>query len=102
MEIFKHIAPLKAFLKDKQRVGKSVGLVPTMGALHSGHLALIKASGEQNGVTVSSIYINPTQFNNPADLEKYPRTIEKDTEMLNKVGCDALFYPDNAEMYQQK
>jgi len=102
MEIFKHIAPLKAFLKDKQKQGKSVGLVPTMGALHPGHLALVRASKEQNQVTVSSIYINPTQFNNPADLEKYPRTFDKDADLLTKVGCDAVFYPENNEMYQQK
>ena len=101
MEIFKHIAPLKAFLKDKQKHGKSVGLVPTMGALHSGHLALVQASRQQNQLTVSSIYVNPTQFNNPADLEKYPRTFEKDIAMLGEAGCDAVFYPDNAEMYQQ-
>src|SRR5438105_2496615 len=102
MEIFKHIAPLKAFLKDRQKQGKSVGLVPTMGALHSGHLALVQASREQNQVTVSSIYINPTQFNNPDDLEKYPRTFDKDADLLEKVGCDAVFYPENNEMYQQK
>jgi pantoate--beta-alanine ligase len=102
MEIFKQIDPLKAFLKDQRLLGKSIGLVPTMGALHPGHLALIKASKEQNSLTVSSIYINPTQFNNPADLEKYPRTLEKDISLLSEAGCDVLFAPDNNEMYSQK
>ncbi|MFZ6009380.1 MAG: pantoate--beta-alanine ligase [Bacteroidota bacterium] len=102
MEIFKHIAPLKAFLKDLRLQGKSVGLVPTMGALHAGHISLIKAAKAQNDITVSSIYINPTQFNNPADLQKYPRTLENDTQLLQKVGCDVLFCPENDEMYQEK
>jgi pantoate--beta-alanine ligase len=102
MEIFKQIAPLKAFLKDQRLLGKSIGLVPTMGALHQGHLALVDASKQQNSLTVSSIYVNPTQFNNPADLEKYPRTLEKDVQMLEKVGCDVLFSPSNEEMYSQK
>jgi pantoate--beta-alanine ligase len=102
MEIFKQIDPLKAFLKDQRLLGKSIGLVPTMGALHHGHLALIKASKEQNSLTVSSIYINPTQFNNPADLEKYPRTLDKDITLLSETGCDVLFAPDNNEMYSQK
>jgi pantoate--beta-alanine ligase len=102
MEIFKQIDPLKAFLKDQRLLGKSIGLVPTMGALHHGHLALIKASKEQNSLTVSSIYINPTQFNNPADLEKYPRTLDKDITLLSEKGCDVLFAPDNNEMYSQK
>jgi pantoate--beta-alanine ligase len=100
MEIFKEIAPLKAFIKACKQQGKSIGLVPTMGALHAGHLSIIEASKKQNDVTVCSIYINPTQFNNPNDLLKYPRTIDKDTEQLKKVECDVLFYPENAEMYQ--
>jgi pantoate--beta-alanine ligase len=102
MEIFKHIDPLRAFLKDQRLLGKSIGLVPTMGALHAGHMALITASKQQNSLTVSSIYINPTQFNNAADLEKYPRMLDKDTTMLRETGCDVLFAPDNNEMYSQK
>jgi pantoate--beta-alanine ligase len=102
MEIFKQIHPLKAFLKDQRLLGKSIGLVPTMGALHEGHIALVKASKQHNTLTVSSIYINPTQFNNPADLEKYPRTLPQDVDRLEKVGCDVLFCPDNHEMYAQK
>jgi pantoate--beta-alanine ligase len=101
MEIFKHITPLKAFLKDQKQERRTVGLVPTMGALHPGHLALIRASKKTNDVTVSSIYVNPAQFNNTNDLEKYPRTLERDAAMLKEAGCDVLFTPDNAEMYPQ-
>jgi pantoate--beta-alanine ligase len=102
MEIFKKIAPLKAFLEEIRRSTKSIGLVPTMGALHNGHLALIEASKAQNSFTICSIYINPTQFNNPKDLEKYPRDLVKDVEMLQKVGCDAVFCPENDQMYASK
>src|SRR5690606_28091129 len=89
----------KAFLKDVRSIDKSIGLVPTMGALHKGHLALIEASRRENEFTVCSIYINPAQFNNPADLSNYPRTMDMDTDLLKKVGCDALFCPKNNEMY---
>ena len=99
MEIFEEIEPLRAFLKGKRDALKSIGLVPTMGALHEGHLALIRASKAENEVTVSSIYINPTQFNNQADLDKYPRTREADIKLLRAEGCDVLFAPQNAEMY---
>lgn len=102
MEIFKHITPLKAFLKDQKRQGRTVGLVPTMGALHAGHIALIKASKSENDVTVSSIYVNPTQFNNTKDLEKYPRTLEHDVALLTEAGCDVLFNPENSEIYPEK
>jgi pantoate--beta-alanine ligase len=100
MEIFKEIAPLRAFLKAKKLQQYSIGLVPTMGALHRGHLSLIEASKAQNQVTVCSIFVNPTQFNNPSDLEKYPRTLDKDTLLLEKVECDVVFCPDSREMYQ--
>lgn len=100
MEIFEEIEPLRAFLKGKRDALNSIGLVPTMGALHAGHLALISASRAENDVTVSSIYINPTQFNNKADLDKYPRTREADVKLLEAEGCDVLFAPQNSEMYQ--
>ncbi|HEY9048662.1 MAG TPA: pantoate--beta-alanine ligase [Ohtaekwangia sp.] len=102
MEIFKQIAPLKAFINAQKHRGQSIGLVPTMGALHAGHLSLIEASKKQNSITVCSIYVNPTQFNNPADLLKYPRTFDKDTLLLEKVECDAVFYPESTEMYPEK
>ena len=101
MHIFKEIEPLKAFLNQKRAQRQSIGLVPTMGALHPGHLILVESSKAENQVTVASIYINPTQFNNPVDLEKYPRTLEKDIALLEGGGCDVLFCPDNDEMYAQ-
>lgn len=101
MEIFKQIAPLKAHLKALKQMGKSVGLVPTMGALHTGHLTLIEASKKQNAITVCSIFVNPTQFNNSSDLLKYPRTLDKDTLLLKKVECDVVFCPDPEEMYPE-
>lgn len=102
MEIFKQIAPLKVFLEGIKRSGKTVGLVPTMGALHQGHLSLVQASKSANSVTVASIYVNPTQFNNPDDLQKYPKTLTQDVEMLRKVGCDAVFCPEDQEMYEER
>jgi len=99
MEIFKQIAPLKAFLEGMKRSGKTIGLVPTMGALHKGHISLIEASKSNNSFTVASLYINPTQFNNPLDHQRYPKTFDKDAEMLEKAGCDLIFCPDDAEMY---
>lgn len=102
MEIFKQIAPLQAFLKDLKCQGKSVGLVPTMGALHDGHISLIRASQAHNNITVGSIFVNPIQFNNQNDLLKYPRTLQQDTKLLQSVGCDVLFNPENEEMYPEK
>ncbi|MEY4931186.1 MAG: hypothetical protein RI909_1910 [Bacteroidota bacterium] len=102
MEIFSQIGPLRAFLDQKKSISKSVGFVPTMGALHDGHLALIKESRLENAITVCSIYVNPTQFNNPDDLARYPRTIERDIDMLKSVGCDVLFNPSNDEIYPEK
>lgn len=99
MEIFYEIKPLRAFLKSKRERQVSVGLVPTMGALHEGHLELISASRSQNDLTICSIYVNPTQFNNAQDLEKYPRTLDSDKEKLEKAGCDVIFAPGNEEMY---
>jgi len=99
MQVFKEIKPLRAFLKDKWN-NISIGLVPTMGALHAGHLSLIKASKEENKLTICSIFVNPTQFNNPSDLEKYPRTLNSDLQLLEQTGCDIVFAPDRIEMYQ--
>ena len=100
MEIFKEIEPLRAFLKESRHRQLSIGLVPTMGALHEGHLSLIRVSKSQNAITVCTIYVNPTQFNNAGDLLKYPRTIENDIALLEKGGCDVLFFPENEEMYK--
>ena len=76
-----------------------IGFVPTMGALHQGHLSLVKRAKKENNKVVVSIFVNPTQFNNPEDLEKYPRMPEKDFEMLQSVGTDLIFFPDEKEMY---
>lgn len=99
MEIFTQIEPLRAYLKNQRKRKLSIGLVPTMGALHSGHLTIINTSKAENDLTVCSIYVNPTQFNNAADLEKYPRILQKDSALLEAAGCDVLFAPRNEEMY---
>ena len=102
MEIFKQIAPLRAYLDQVRKSDKSIGLVPTMGALHQGHISLVEASRSQNAITVATIYINPTQFNNQNDLRKYPKTPEKDISMLKNAGCDVAFCPEDSEMYAEK
>jgi len=99
MQIFMETGPLQAYLGQQKKKQSSVGLVPTMGALHEGHISLINASRKANAVTVCSIFVNPTQFNNPSDLEKYPRTPERDFELLREAGCDAVFCPEVQTMY---
>lgn len=101
MEVYREIAPLQHYLNAYKFRGKNIGLVPTMGALHEGHLTLLRAAQQENDLTICSIYVNPTQFNNLEDLEKYPRVIEKDLSMLQEAGCDVVFCPSDAVMYQQ-
>ncbi|MEP7165034.1 MAG: pantoate--beta-alanine ligase [Ferruginibacter sp.] len=98
MIIFKISAELTAHIKN-HKAGSSIGFVPTMGALHSGHISLIERSKKENRITVCSIFVNPTQFNNPDDFKKYPITIENDIDMLEKWGCDILFLPAVDEVY---
>ena len=81
--------------------GKTIGLVPTMGALHQGHLELVKTAKDQCDLVVASVFVNPTQFNNPEDLENYPRMPEKDAALLESVGCDIMFFPSVEEVYTE-
>ncbi|MCZ4243478.1 pantoate--beta-alanine ligase [Pedobacter punctiformis] len=102
MEIFKTKAELGAYLKPLKDLGKKVALVPTMGALHNGHISLIKLAQQNADIIICSIFVNPTQFTDPKDLEKYPRPIEHDLAMLNEAGCNAVFMPDVTEMYPKQ
>ncbi len=101
MILFTQIKPLKAYLAAQKLLGKSIGYVPTMGALHNGHVSLVAQSILKTDITVCSIFVNPTQFNNPDDLIKYPRTIEQDIVKLELAGCHVLFHPNATEMYPE-
>ena len=100
MIILKQVEKINDFVGNLKKEGKTVGFVPTMGALHNGHISLIKKSKSENSVTICSIYVNPTQFNNKTDLQKYPVTIESDIDQLEKAECDILFLPSTQEMYK--
>ncbi|PWS28237.1 pantoate--beta-alanine ligase [Pedobacter yonginense] len=102
MEIFKTKATLKAFLEPLKASGLKIALVPTMGALHNGHISLIKLAQQNADIIICSIFVNPTQFTDPKDLEKYPRPIEHDLSMLQQAGCNGVFMPDVKEMYPEK
>lgn len=91
-----------AFSDSRGAAGERVGFVPTMGALHAGHLSLVETARSMNDLVVVSVFVNPTQFNDPKDLEKYPRTLDSDTELLEKSGVDVLFYPSVEEIYPDK
>lgn len=97
MKVFATIVETQNYLKS--HYPKTIGFVPTMGALHEGHIALIKKSIAENELTVCSIFVNPTQFNNPDDLKKYPRTLDEDCKMLQEAGCNVVFAPSAEEMY---
>jgi pantoate--beta-alanine ligase len=99
MILFKTINELKKYIINNRSSGVSIGFVPTMGALHAGHLSLIRASKKNTGLTVCSIFVNPTQFNDPADYQQYPITIEQDIRLLEQEGCDVLFLPSVKEIY---
>ena len=86
-------------MKKKKKTGLKIGFVPTMGALHHGHLSLVQCSKKENDITVVSIFVNPTQFNNPDDLKLYPRKEKKDLDMLENENCDIVFIPEVSEMY---
>ena len=95
------ISDLKALLARERGLGKSIGLVPTMGALHEGHASLARRSVSENDVTVVSIFLNPTQFNDKTDLEKYPRTLEADCRLLEECGVQVAFAPSVEEVYPE-
>lgn len=97
MKIFEKQAELKLFLKSFSSTNSTVGFVPTMGALHQGHLSLLKKSIQNNSLTVISIFVNPTQFNNPSDLAKYPRTLEADFEKIKSVSNEIVIYAPTVE-----
>lgn len=101
MKIYKTQHALESSLRAAWVSGRPVGFVPTMGALHEGHLSLIKKAREDGNLVVCSIFVNPMQFNNPDDLAKYPRTLEEDIEMLEGEKCDVLFIPSEAEIYPE-
>lgn len=99
MKIFRNRADLTPFLKGLRKKGSRIGFVPTMGALHTGHLSLITASKLKSDITVCSIFVNPTQFNDPKDLDKYPRPVERDIDLLIGGGCDILYLPEPLDVY---
>jgi pantoate--beta-alanine ligase len=99
MVIFKNADEIAQFLTEQKGANKTIGFVPTMGALHQGHLSLVEASKQQNDITVCSIFVNPNQFNNPEDFQHYPIMVEKDIDLLLASGCDVLFLPASDQVY---
>jgi pantoate--beta-alanine ligase len=101
MILFKRSADLRQWVSEQKNKGRITGFVPTMGALHEGHIELIKACRSMVDLTICSIFVNPVQFNDPKDFEKYPVSIEKDIQMLHQAGTDAVFLPSVEEIYPQ-
>lgn len=100
MEIFRTVAPLKEFVAERKRLG-NIGFVPTMGALHEGHLSLVEMARRDNQCVVVSVFVNPTQFNDPRDLKSYPRTESADLSLLESAGVDAVFVPSVEVIYPE-
>ena len=101
MQVVKHINDIRTILNDKRKEGLSIGFVPTMGALHNGHISLVELAGQQTGFVVVSIFVNPTQFNDKADLERYPRDLQKDVDLLTPTACQLVFAPEPGEIYPE-
>lgn len=102
MKIINTVAALQQAVTEAKQQGLSVGLVPTMGALHEGHASLIRQSVAENQLTVVSVFVNPTQFNDPKDLQHYPRTFEADAQLIASLGGDVVFAPSVEEVYPQE
>lgn len=101
MKIFRTVADMQAYAAEVKKAGKVIGLVPTMGALHEGHLTLMRAAKAKCDVVVASVFVNPTQFGPNEDYEAYPRRFEEDCKKLESVGVDAVFHPEPSEMYPE-
>lgn len=101
MLIIHKISELQSQLQTERQKGHTIGLVPTMGALHEGHASLVRRSVSENDVTVVSIFLNPTQFNDKSDLERYPRTLEADCQLLEQCGAQIVFAPSVEEIYPE-
>ena len=99
MIIYKNPTDIHNYLASKKQAGLSTAFVPTMGALHSGHTGLLSRARTESQLVICSIFVNPTQFNDPKDFEKYPITIENDIKLLEKTGCDVLFMPSQSAIY---
>jgi pantoate--beta-alanine ligase len=99
MKVIKTVAEMKNFVRAVKKTGKTIGLVPTMGALHKGHLTLMKAAKEKCDIVIASVFVNPTQFGPNEDFAAYPREFESDCAKLESVGVDAVFHPEAAELY---
>ena len=102
MKLVKTVAELQQIVKETKKAGKSIGLVPTMGALHEGHASLIKAAHAENDFTIVSDFVNPTQFGPTEDLDAYPRTLDHDCKLAEEMGADVLFTPSPNEMYPSR
>lgn len=101
MKVLRTVGELRQAMDEARAAGQSIGLVPTMGALHAGHASLVDKACEQNNIVVVSVFVNPTQFNNPNDLSTYPRTEQADCELLEKHGADYAFIPSVEEIYPE-
>ncbi|WP_456455389.1 pantoate--beta-alanine ligase [Thermovibrio sp.] len=101
MKVVNKVKHMQALSESFRKVGKEIGFVPTMGYLHQGHLSLVKRARKENDIVVVSIFVNPTQFGEGEDFDRYPRDFERDRELLDREGVDILFYPSVKEMYPQ-